>query len=114
MGSLPDPNKLVIVKSREFTRGMLAEAQNDRAAATLHFLAAAHLELVLAEDYRAVGEQYKIARSLISTASCFWRGEQPGKCERDFAQTEKEFPREAVTVQELPQELLRDYPPRAA
>ena len=42
---------LVTVKSREIQRALLAEMRGDQAAAPRHFLAAAHLELVLAEDY---------------------------------------------------------------
>ena len=38
-----------------------------------HFLAAAHLELVLANDYEQSGESELARRSLISAASCFWR-----------------------------------------
>ncbi len=51
MPSSPVSDMLVTVKSREVQRGMLAEMRGDRAAASRHLLAAAHLELVLADDY---------------------------------------------------------------
>ena len=46
---------LVTVKSREVQRGILAEMRGDREAATRHFLASGHLELVLAADYDESG-----------------------------------------------------------
>jgi hypothetical protein len=42
---------LVTVKSRELQRGLLAEMHGDQTGAARHLLAAAHLELVLADDY---------------------------------------------------------------
>ena len=41
---------LITVKSREVQRATLAEMRDDRKEAAKHFLAAAHLELVLADD----------------------------------------------------------------
>src|SRR5207302_2092555 len=61
------------VKSREVQRALLAEMAGDRAGAARHFLAAAHLELVLAEDYRQAGADDLALRSRFSAASCFWR-----------------------------------------
>jgi hypothetical protein len=51
---------LVTVKSREIQRALMAEIRRDRESATRHFLAAAHLELVLAADY---DESDKFSRS---------------------------------------------------
>jgi hypothetical protein len=64
---------LVTVKSREIQRGLLAEARGDRLAASRHLLAAAHLEVVLADDYERQGEGDLAFRSRLSAASCFWR-----------------------------------------
>ena len=64
---------LVTVKSRELQRGLLAEMSNHPAEAQQHFLAAAHLELVLAHDYENIGEAELSWRSRVSAASCFWR-----------------------------------------
>jgi len=64
---------LVTTKSREVQRGMLAESRGDRSAATRHFLAAAHLELVLIDDYAAAGFADLALRSRLGAASCFWR-----------------------------------------
>ena len=47
----PVSDMLVTVKSRELQRGMLAEMRGDRTGAARHLLAAAHLELVLDDDY---------------------------------------------------------------
>lgn len=70
---------LVTVKSREIQRGLMAEMQGDHDSATRHFLAAAHLELVLAADYDQSDEPGQALRSRLSAASCFWRG---GQCDR--------------------------------
>jgi hypothetical protein len=70
----PVSDLLVTTKSREFQRAELADARGDRAAAIRHFLAAAHLELVLSTDYSVAGRKDLANRSLIGAASCFWRG----------------------------------------
>src|SRR5438094_236782 len=57
---------LATVKSREVQRALLAEMAGDRAAATRHFLAAAHLEVVLAEDYAAAGAADLVLRAGLS------------------------------------------------
>jgi hypothetical protein len=75
---------LVTVKSRELQRGMLAEMRGDRTDAARHLLAAAHLELVLADDY-AQDDQLDLAlRSRLSAASCFWRAGQPDQAHELF------------------------------
>jgi hypothetical protein len=70
---------LVTVKSREIQRGLMAEMQADRDSAARHFLAAAHLELVLAADYDQNNEPELALRSRLSAASCLWRA---GECDR--------------------------------
>ena len=77
--SSPVSDMLVTVKSRELQRGMLAEMRGDRTDATRHFLAAAHLELVLANDYKQAGQSDLARRSRLSAASCFWRA---GQCQQ--------------------------------
>jgi hypothetical protein len=77
--SSPVSDMLVTVKSRELQRGMLAEMRGDRTDAMRHFLAAAHLELVLANDYRQAGQPDLARRSRLSAASCFWRA---GHCQQ--------------------------------
>ena len=47
---------LVTVKSREIQRAQFAEMAGNQEVARRHFLAAAHLELVLAHDYDEAGE----------------------------------------------------------
>ena len=62
---------LVTVKSREVQRALLAEMRGDPEAAQRHFLASAHLELVLAADYEQAGDSPLSFRSQLSAASCF-------------------------------------------
>jgi hypothetical protein len=76
---------LVTTKSREVQRGMLAESHGDRAAATRHFLAAAHLELVLSDDYAAAGLGDLALRSQIGAASCFWRAGEIARAKSLFS-----------------------------
>src|SRR5437588_266860 len=105
---------LMTVKSREVQRAMFAEMAGDRDVARRHFLAAAHLELVLAHDYDDAGEHDLALRSRISSASCLWRG---GEIEQDRQALESlrvEQPAKARTIEEILAELTRDYPPRAA
>ena len=59
----PGSELLVTVKSREVQRGLQAELRGDRAAAARHLLAAAHLELVLADDYAQAGQADLALRS---------------------------------------------------
>lgn len=70
---------LVTTKSREIQRGMQAELRGDADAASRHLMAAAHLELVLADDYAEAGDPAMSARALISAGSCFWRGGDPNR-----------------------------------
>src|SRR5260370_4679591 len=70
----PVSEMLVTVRSGEMQRAMFAEGSGDREAARRHFLAAAHLELVLAHDYDNAGEPDLALRSRISAASCLWSG----------------------------------------
>src|SRR4051794_11194739 len=78
MTTIPSPppvsDMLVTVKAREIQRAMMAEMRHDAAAAVRHFLAAAHLEMVLADDYAQAGQDDMALRSRLSAASCLWRG----------------------------------------
>ena len=66
----PVSDMLVTVKSREVQRGMLAELGADHANAARHFLAAAHLELVLADDYAQAGQDDLALRSRFLLLAC--------------------------------------------
>jgi hypothetical protein len=96
---------LVIVKSREIQRAMQANDRGDRAAATKHYLASAHLELVLADDYQQAGDDRLAFRSRISAASCFWLGGQRQQAETVFEKLEHDFPDLADEVSEVRHEL---------
>jgi hypothetical protein len=101
----PISDMLVTVKSREIQRGILAEMRQDREAATRHFLAAAHLELVLANDYAQAGETALATRSRISAASCLWRAGQPQEARTQFEALLRESPSAATSVQQALREL---------
>jgi hypothetical protein len=94
----PVSDMLITVKSREIQRGLLAEWARDNAGATRHFLAAAHLELVLAADYEQVGEDRLAFRSRLSAASCLWRAGQTTEARELFAALERETPGQAEEV----------------
>jgi hypothetical protein len=101
---------LLTVKSREVQRALFAESAGDRKAAQRHFLAAAHLELVLAHDYEEAGERDLAMRSQISAASCLWAG---GEAERGRQTLEKlatEHPAQAAAITEVVADLTRDHP----
>jgi hypothetical protein len=106
----PVSDMLVTVKSREVQRALLAEMRGDRPAAVRHFLAAAHLELVLADDYRQAGEAALASRSQLSAASCSWRAGQYAQAREVFDGVVAASPSEAQAVQEIVAELERDYP----
>lgn len=101
---------LVTVKAREIQRGMLAEWQGQRASATRHFLAAAHLELVLASDYAEAGDGESARRSRISAASCLWRGGLVTRAREELTALAREYPEQAQSVQEVLSDLTRSYP----
>jgi hypothetical protein len=101
---------VVTVKSREIQRGMLAQMRGDPAAA-LHFLAAAHLELVLAQDYDDAGDQALGRRSRLSAASCFWRAGRVAQARELFAALLQSDPSSASEVQAVQSDLEQQYPP---
>jgi hypothetical protein len=96
---------LVTVKSREVQRAMLAEMRRDRDSAAQHFLAAAHLELVLADDYELAGDKELAWRSRISAASCFWRGGNQTTARQVFDSLVQLDPTRAADVQQVIDEL---------
>ena len=98
---------LITVKSREIQRGMFAEMRNDRAAARVHFLASAYLELVLAEDYAIAGLDELVLRSRLSAASCFWRGGEMKLARELFREITRDVPAQKRQVQQLVKELKR-------
>jgi hypothetical protein len=101
---------LVTVKARELQRGMLAEMRGDRTSASRHFLAAAHLELVLADDYTQAGQTDLAWRSELSAASCFWRASQYEQARTLFTTLLQEHPKQAATLRQGLMELEHDYP----
>jgi hypothetical protein len=106
----PISDMLVTVKAREVQRGMLAEMGGEQARAARHFLAAAHLELVLLKDYAEDGQDDMAFRSGLSAASCFWRAGQVEKARPLFDSLVDDFPDRAGAVEQSVAELEQDYP----
>ena len=105
---LPISDLTATVKSREVQRAILAEMAGDTAGAARHFLAAAHLELVLAEDYAAGGAADRALRSRISAASCFWRAGQVARARSEFEELSQTHPANGAEIQRIVAELERD------
>lgn len=101
---------LITVKAREIQRAMLAEWQGQHASASRHFLAAAHLELVLANDYAEAGDGDSARRSRISAASCLWRGGQPVRAREELTALVRECPDQESSAREVLSDLERTYP----
>jgi hypothetical protein len=96
---------VVTVKSREVQRGMLAEMVGNSEDATRHFLAAAHLELVLATDYEQAGDTELARRSRIGAASCLWRAGELETARAVFDGLRQSDPSRSDEIQELIDEL---------
>jgi hypothetical protein len=96
---------LVTVKSREIQRGLMAEMQAERDSATRHFLAAAHLELVLAADYDQSNEPELALRSRLSAASCLWRGGQCDRARRLIDQLSETHAAESARIRKVLEDL---------
>jgi hypothetical protein len=101
---------LVTVKAREVQRGMLAEMRSDPSAAARHFLAAAHLELALANDYAQAGQDDMALRSHLSAASCFWRAGQTDQAHTQLNTLIQDYPAQVAAIQEVIGELEQEYP----
>lgn len=103
MSSVQSPvsDMLVTVKSREVQRGMMAAMGGQADDARKHFLAAAHLELVLAGDYEQAGDTEMSRRSHISAASCFWRAGQSSDAQAIFDDLSHADPNRANEINEV-------------
>jgi hypothetical protein len=112
MSAAPAPvsDMLATVKSREVQRATLAEMRGDRKAAAKHFLAAAHMELVLADDYAQAGQPDLALRSGISAASCFWCAGDQDRARPLFDELLQSHPAQSAAIQQVVTELERDYP----
>ena len=105
---------LVTVKSREVQREITAAARGEMAEARKHFLAAAHLDRILADDYLSVNAAALSERALLSAASCFWRAGAVQESADIFAELKREFPGRVKDIEEVEAELAREFPPAAA
>ena len=110
----PVSDMLVTVKAREIQRAMFAEMAGDRETANRHFLAAAHLERVLAHDYEVAGEAELAFRSRLSAASCFWSGGEIEQGRQALEALRLQYPAQTAAIGEVLADLTRAYPPRAA
>jgi len=95
----------VTLKSREVQRGMMFEMGSRPEDAREHFLAAAHLELVLANDYEQAGDMKLARRSRVSAASCFWRTGEVERARSIFEEERRVDPGRSDEIQQLIDEL---------
>lgn len=100
----------VTVKSREVQRAMLAEMRGDKEGAIKHFLAAAHLELVLAGDFESAGNQALALRSYLSAISCFWRAGQQERAANLSEEVSNRNPSSTSEIEEVLADLKASYP----
>ena len=107
---MPVSDMVITVKSREIQRGLLAEHRRDRVGAVRHYLAAAHLELVLAADYDESGQSKTARRSRISAATCYWRAGDIDRARELFDDLRTD---DVAEIDAVIAELERDYPFRA-
>jgi hypothetical protein len=112
--SFPVNNLLATAKSREVQRALLAEMRGNHPQAALHFLAAGHMELVLAVDYQQAQRNDLALRSRLSAASCFWRGGQVSQARTQFDALLEAHPDHAAEIQQFIAELAQDYPALAS
>ena len=96
---------LVTVKAREVQRGAVAEMSGDGAAAVRHLLAAAHLELVLSDDYLAAGDEDLALRAGLSAISCFWRAGEKHQAQTTSEDLRESFPHRQNEIQQTVDEL---------
>lgn len=102
--------KLRSAKSFEAQRAMLAEMRGDDEAAARHFLAAGHMELVLAEDYRQAKKTNLVLRSFLAAASCFWRAGQSDKATDIFRSLVRKYPKRKKHIGMIEADLQQAYP----
>lgn len=112
--SFPVNNLLGTAKSREVQRAMLAEMRGEHLNASLHFMAAGHMELVLAVDYDLAEESDLALRSRLSAASCFWRAGQPNQARTLFDSLLQMCPARAAEIQKVMADLAQEYPALAS
>jgi hypothetical protein len=75
-----------------------------------YVLAAAHLELVLADDHAQVDQLDLALRSRLSAASCFWRAGQPDQAHELFETMIQNHPMQKQAIREVIAALEQDYP----
>lgn len=112
--SFPVNNLLATAKSREVQRAVLAEMRGERGEAALHFLAAAHMELVLAADYDRAGDSDLAFRSRLSAGSCLWRAGRVEQARPLLEALMQAQPARGAEIQLVIAELSQDYPALAS
>jgi len=110
----PISDMLMTAKSREVRRGMLAELRGDATEAARHFLAAAHLELVLAADYAHASLPELAFRSRVSAASCLWRAGFTDQARQHLVELAQDYAPQASLIQTTRDDLEKHYPKLAS
>ena len=106
----PANDMLGTAKSREVQRAMFAEMRGDKKDAAEHYLAAAHMEIVLAKDHARANKKWLHLRSMVSAASCFWMAGQIDVARKYFRRILRNNPDRKKIVQEAVASLKKDYP----
>lgn len=101
---------LITVKSREIQRALQARLGGKAEASERHFLAAAHLELVLADDYDEIREHDLARRSRVSAASCLWQAGQVDRARAIFDAMIAAHPDEADELRASMADLQKSIP----
>ena len=96
---------LITVKNRQIQQAMYAEMRDDENAARRHFLAAGHLEVVLADEYEQAGDTANARFSRISAGSCLWKGDEVEHARRIFDEVITSDPAAAPEVDRIMKEL---------
>ena len=103
---------MVTVKSRLIQRAIMAEARRDQDAAVKYHTAAAHLDLLLADEYAEEGDRFLDFRSRLSAACGLWKAGQVEVARQQFATLPGQFPERARHIEICLEEMEQWSPPR--
>jgi ABC-type transport system involved in multi-copper enzyme maturation permease subunit len=100
---------LLAIKSHQIEEGASAETRGDKRMTVRHFLAAAHLELVLAEEYESRARYELAVETRKSAACCFWRAGDVAKARSLFEELRRGNRFLAREIDEVVRELERSH-----
>src|SRR5262249_47802398 len=107
--AMPVCDTLFTVTSREVKRAILAEQRKDEESAVRHFLAAAHMFVVLAEEY-ADNAQFDLAlRTRENAICCFWPAGHERQARLLFEELKQDNPVFAGDIDSIVLDLTQHY-----